>query len=64
MLPRNLGHNPEVRAKASKVLKEDVKPRAEQAWREAQPKIEKAKLRLKRFAQKVHEEYSKGRDGE
>ena len=61
---QELGHNPEVRAKASKVLKEDVKPRAEQAWREAQPKIEKAKLRLKRFALKVHEEYRKGRDGE
>ncbi len=60
---QELGHNPEVRAKASQVLEEDIKPRAEQAWREAQPKIEKAKLRLKRFALKVHEEYRKGRDG-
>ncbi len=61
---QELRHNPEARAKASKVLEEDVKPRAEQAWREAQPKSEKAKLRLKRFALKVHEEYRKGRDGE
>ncbi len=61
---QELGNNPEARAKVSQVLEEDVKPRAEQAWREAQPKIEKAKLRLKRFAQKVHEEYRKGRDGE
>ncbi len=61
---QELGNNPEARAKVSQVLEEDVKPRAEQAWREAQTKIEQAKLRLKRFAQKVHEEYRKGRDGE
>ena len=61
---QELRHNPEARAKASQVLEEQVKPRAEQAWREAQPKIEDAKLGLKRFAQKVREEYRKGRDGE
>ena len=61
---QELGHNPEARAKASQVLEEQVKPRAEQAWREAQPKIEHAKLGLKRFAQRVREEYRKGRDGE
>ncbi len=61
---QELGHNPEARAKASQALEEQVKPRAEQAWREAQPKIEHAKLGLKRFAQRVREEYRKGRDGE
>ena len=61
---RELSHDPEVRAKASQVLEEDVKPRAKEAWREAQPKIEGAKLKLKRFALKVHEEYRKGRYGE
>ena len=35
-----LRHSPEARAKASQVLEEQVKARAEQAWREAQPKIE------------------------
>ena len=40
-----------------------VKPRAKQAWREAQPKIENAKLGLKRFAQRVRDEYRKGHDG-
>ena len=49
--------------KASQVLEEDLKPRAKQAWREAQPKIENAKLELKRFAQRVRDEYRKGRDG-
>jgi hypothetical protein len=61
---QELRHNPEARAKASQVLKEQVRPRAEQAWREAQPKIENAKVGLKRFAQRVREEYRKGRDGE
>ncbi len=43
---QQLRQNPEARAKASQVLEEQVKPRAEQAWREAQPKIEHAKLGL------------------
>ena len=60
---QELVHNPKARAKVSQVLEEDVKPRARQAWREAQPKIENAKLGLKRFAQRVREEYRKGRDG-
>ncbi len=33
-MAQELGHNPEARAKASQVLEEQVKPRAEQAWRE------------------------------
>ena len=60
---QELAANPEARAKASRVLEEDVKPRAKQAWRQAQPEIENAKLGLKRFAQKVRDEYRKGRDG-
>ena len=60
---RELGQNPKARAKASQVLEEDIKPRAKQAWREAQPKIENAKLGLKRFAQRVRDEYHKGRAG-
>ncbi len=46
---QELGHNPKARAK--------------QAWREAQPKIENAKLELKRLAQRVRDEYREGRDG-
>ena len=61
---QELSHNPKARAKASQLLEEDVKPRAKQAWREAQPKIENAKLGLKRFALTLREEYRKGRHGE
>ena len=64
---QELARNPEARAKAAhvlaktqQVLNDDVKPRAQQAWREAQPRIEDAKRELKRFAQ----EYRKRRDGE
>lgn len=60
---QELGHSPEARAKASEVLEKDVKPRVKKALQEARPKIENAKLGLKRFAQRVHEEYRKGRDG-
>ena len=59
-----LAQNPEARAKASRVLEDDVKPRAKQAWQQARPEIENAGLGLKRFANKVREEYRKGRNGE
>ena len=61
---QELRDNPEARAKASQVFEEDVKPRAEQAWHDAQPRIEEAKQGLKRYARKVREEYRKGRYGE
>ena len=68
---QELAKNPNVRAKAAQVLtktqqmlNDDVKPRAEQAWRDAQPEIERTKHRLKRVAHNVREEYRKGRDGE
>ena len=56
--------NPEARAKASRVLEDDVKPRAKRAWQQAQPEIENAAFGLKRFAKKVRDEYRKGRAGE
>lgn len=43
---QELRHNPEARAKASQVLEEQVKPRAEKAWREAQPKINRNEMML------------------
>lgn len=68
---QELADNPEARAKAARalaktqqVLKDDVKPKAQKAWRAAQPEIETAKRGLKRFADQVREEYRKGRDGE
>ena len=66
-----LARHPETRAKAAetlaktqRVLKDDIGPRAQRAWRDAQPEIEHTKHRLARFAKKVREEYRKGRDGE
>ena len=68
---QELVRRPEARAKAKEVLVEtqrvlndDVKPRAQQAWRDAQPEIEKARLNLKQFAEELRDEYRKGRDGE
>ena len=70
-LGQELVRRPEARTKAKEVLDEtqrivtnDIKPRAEKAWRDAQPEIEKAKRRLKSFAEEFREEYRKGRDGE
>jgi hypothetical protein len=68
---QELARNPDARAKAAQalakgqqVLKDDVKPRAQQAWRDAQPEIQRAKQGLQRFGQEVREQYRKGRDGE
>ena len=68
---QELARNPNARAKAvqvlaktQRVLNDDIKPRAQQAWRNAQPDIEHAKRRLKRIAEEVRDEYRKGRDGE
>jgi len=59
-----LKQNPELREKASEVVEDEVKPRAKQAWQEAQPKIREAKNEFLRWTGKVREEYRKGRDGE
>ena len=66
-----LAQNPAARAKAAetlaktqRVLKDDIKPRAEQAWRDAQPGIEHTKRRLSGFAKEIRDEYRKGREGQ
>ena len=67
---QELARNPDARAKAAEVvaktqrlLNDDIKPRARQAWQNAQPDIEHAKREIKRVAQEVRDEYRKGRDG-
>lgn len=67
---QELAQRPAARAKAAqvlsktqRVLNDDVKPRAQQAWRDLQPEIQRAKSRLERVAREVREEYRKGRDG-
>ncbi len=66
-----LVRRPETRAKAAqalaktrRVLNDDIKPRAQQAWRDAQPEIEHVKRKLTRVARELRDEYRKGRDGE
>ena len=61
---QELAARPEIRAKASRVFEDNVKPRAHKAWQEAQPKIKNAKHGLSRFVHDVREEYRKGRGGE
>ncbi len=46
------------------MLKDDIKPRAQQAWRDGQPEIQHAKHRLQHVAQELREQYRKGRNGE
>ena len=66
-LGQELARRPEARAKAKEALvktqrlvNEELKPRAQQAWREAQPEIETAKRRLKSFAEELRAKYRKG----
>ena len=66
-----LARHPETRAKAAqalaktqRVLNDDIKPRAQRAWREAQPEIEHAKRKLTRVAKELRDEYRKERDRE
>ena len=65
-----LARRPEARAKAAqtlanaqRVLKNDIKPRAQRAWQDAQPELERAKHRLTRFAKELRDQYREGRDG-
>ena len=66
-----LARHPETRAKAARtlaktqrVLNDDIKPRAQRAWRDAQPEIEHVKRRLTRVAKELGDAYRKGRDRE
>ena len=60
--PEARGTAEEVLATAQRVLNDDIKPRAQQARRDAQPEIANAKRRLTRVAQDLRDEYRKGRD--
>ena len=53
----------QVLAKTQRVLNDDIKPRAQQAWRDVQPEIQHAKRELKRVTQELRDEYRKGHDG-
>ena len=64
-----LARNPETRAKAARtlakterMLNDEIKPRAQRAWRHAQPEIERAKCRLTRVAKELRDAYRRERD--
>jgi hypothetical protein len=47
---RQLAMNPRVQAKASEVMEKEVKPRAQEAWRQAKPRLDAAKEELRHLA--------------
>lgn len=64
-----LARRPEARAKAAqaladtqRMLNDEVKPRAQRAWQQAQPEIKNAKRKLTRLAKELRDEYRKGSD--
>jgi len=51
-------------AKTERVLRDDIKPKVQQAWRDAQPEIAHAKHKLARVAKQLRDEYRKGSGGQ
>jgi hypothetical protein len=65
-----LARHPATRAKAAQALahaerliRHDIAPRVQRAWRDAQPEITHAKDRLARVATQLRDEYRKGSGG-
>lgn len=50
---RKIAANPEARAKAAEVYRDEVKPRAEQAMQKAKPKMDAAKAELRDMAAEI-----------
>ncbi len=48
-----IASNPRVRAKAAEVFEREVKPRAEEAWRKAKPKLDAAKAEIEDIAREA-----------
>lgn len=53
--------DPRVQAKAAEVLEQEVKPRAQAAWRRAKPKLESARDELREIAQETDPREHPGR---
>ena len=47
MAVQRLANDPELRAKASSVVREEILPRAKEGWEQAKPGLEKAKEQVK-----------------
>lgn len=50
---RYLASDPRVQAKATKIIENEVKPRAEAAWRETKPKLDAARNELQGIAKET-----------
>ncbi len=48
-----IASNPRARAKAAEVFEREVKPRAEEAWRQAKPKLDAAKAEIEDIAREA-----------
>ena len=51
---RRFASDSRVQAKAAEVLKTEIKPRAEAAWRQAKPKLDAAKAELRDAAREAN----------
>ena len=65
-----LARHPATRAKAAqalakteRVLQDDIKPKVQQAWRDAQPQIAHARHKVAQVAKQLRDEYRKGSGG-
>jgi hypothetical protein len=62
MAIQKLADNPELLAKVSSVVKEEIVPRAKEGWEQAKPELKKAKEQLKEHWDKAKPELEKAKE--
>jgi len=62
MAIQKLADNPELLAKVTSVVKEDIVPRAKEGWEQAKPELKKAKEQLKEDWKKAKPELEKAKE--
>ena len=62
MAIQKLADNPELLAKVTSIVKEDIVPRAKEGWEQAKPELKKAKEQLKEDWEKAKPELEKARE--
>ena len=62
MAIQKLADNPELLAKVTSVVKEDIVPRAKEGWEQAKPELKKAKEQLKEDWEKAKPELEKAKE--
>ncbi len=58
---KRLAADPRARAKAAEVFEKEVKPRAEQAWRQGKPRFDAAKRDVQEIAREANPRKDPGR---